>query len=340
MRPGPLTEESELVRYLSQHFVEKLCSAAGLATELRSAMERVVFESTDPLDRLEAETFDELATRLLEPIRTTYADLQHRIDEIGDSIVQEEILRDGLQKMIRDRDALAKKVDSAKKEQQKLIPKGNEERVKLLATLETSCTTVQAQVESLRLSLRTIEDLNAAAAYLVGTAENTRFMSMHQKYAAARLTLEEWKAFRLRFTGDTAAALNAARTRAEYAMKIAVEGDPAVKIDTATTPLAQWPLKLLQAERDKLKAAVGIDAERKRKYDDAQRGIAGDELGLTRLDAQIAHARGAEARRAAHIELRRKLYLEVFEQLVNEEKVLSNLYEPLKNRLDGTDRRA
>jgi hypothetical protein len=30
------------VRYLSQHFVEKLCSSAGLATELREAIERVV----------------------------------------------------------------------------------------------------------------------------------------------------------------------------------------------------------------------------------------------------------------------------------------------------------
>src|SRR5262249_3852149 len=120
MRPGPAAEESEFVRYLSQHFVEKLCSSAGLATELRSAMERVVFESTDPLERLEAETFDELAALLLEPIRTTYADLQKQIDEIGDAIVQEEILRDGLQKMMRDRDALAKKIDSAKKEQLKL----------------------------------------------------------------------------------------------------------------------------------------------------------------------------------------------------------------------------
>ena len=36
----------EEVRYLSQHFVEKLCSAKGLATELRSAIERVVFDNT------------------------------------------------------------------------------------------------------------------------------------------------------------------------------------------------------------------------------------------------------------------------------------------------------
>jgi ABC-type lipoprotein export system ATPase subunit len=335
MRPGPFTEEPDLVRYLSQHFVEKLCSSAGLATELRSAIERVVFESTDPLDRLEAETFDELAARLLEPIRTTYAALQQQIDEVGDAIVQEEILRDGLQKMTRDRDALTKKIDSAKKEQQKLIPKGNEERVKLLAALETSCTAAQAKVESLKLSLKTIDDLNAATTYLAGTAENTRFLSMQQKYTAARLTPEEWKAFKLRFTGDTAAAIAAARTRAVNAMKTAIEGNPGAKIDAATTPHTQWPLNLLRAERDKLKAAVGIDEERKRKYDDAQKAIASDELSQTRLDAQITSARGAEARRTSHIELRRNLYRQVFEQLVNEEKVLGDLYAPLEERLVG-----
>ena len=96
MLPGGASDQPEAVRYLSQHFVEKLCSSAGLATELRSAMERVVFESTDSLGRLEADTFDELAERLLEPIRTTYTDLQVQIETIGDAIVHEEILRDGL----------------------------------------------------------------------------------------------------------------------------------------------------------------------------------------------------------------------------------------------------
>ena len=101
MLPGGASDQPEAVRYLSQHFVEKLCSSAGLATELRSAMERVVFESTDPLGRLEADNFDELAERLLEPIRTTYADLQVQIESIGDAIVHEEILRDGLTKATR-----------------------------------------------------------------------------------------------------------------------------------------------------------------------------------------------------------------------------------------------
>jgi hypothetical protein len=91
----------------------------------------------------------------------------------------------------------------------------------------------------------------------------------------------------------------------------------------------------LKAERDKVKAAVGIDADRQRKYDEAQKQIGNDELALTRLDTQIAQAQGADARRTHHIGLRRKLYLQIFEQLVKEETVLSSLYAPLKERLVG-----
>jgi hypothetical protein len=55
LRPGSeedFEEWSQNTRYLSQHFVERLCSASGLATELRVEMERVVYETTEPTDRL------------------------------------------------------------------------------------------------------------------------------------------------------------------------------------------------------------------------------------------------------------------------------------------------
>lgn len=333
MLPGFPSDQPESVRYLSQHFVEKLCSSAGLATELREAIERVVFESTDPLERLEADTFDELAERLLEPIRSTHADLQAQIDTIGDSIVQQEILRDGLAKTTADRGALAKKIDSAKKEQQKLIPKGNEARAKLLGELETSCTNAQGTVEGLRRRLKTIEDLSAAAAHLVDAAETTRLAAMQTTYAGAGLTADEWKAFRLRFSGDTNTALASARTRTNTALSLALDGNPNAPIDTAVVPHSKWPLNVVKAKRDELKAAVGIDAAQRRKYDDAQRQIGLDELTLKRLDDQIAQAQGADTRRTQHIAHRRNLYLQIFEQLVREEQVLADLYAPLKQRL-------
>ena len=42
----------EGVRYLSQHFVERMCSGLGLAKDLRREIERVVFSATDPSRRM------------------------------------------------------------------------------------------------------------------------------------------------------------------------------------------------------------------------------------------------------------------------------------------------
>ena len=57
-----LTEDrSSEVCYLSQHFVNQLCSSAGLANELRREIERVVFEQTKSTDRYEADCFDALS---------------------------------------------------------------------------------------------------------------------------------------------------------------------------------------------------------------------------------------------------------------------------------------
>ena len=139
MSAAHASDVPEDVRYLSQHFVDRLCSSSGLATELRAAMEEVVFASIDPTERMEADTFDDLATRLLEPIQSTYADLQVQIDTIGDAVVHEDILHDKLATLKVQRAALAKKIESTKKEQKKLIPKGNEERATLLARLEQAC---------------------------------------------------------------------------------------------------------------------------------------------------------------------------------------------------------
>jgi len=255
-------------------------------------------------DRLEADTFDELAQRLLAPIRTTYADLQIQIDTIGDAIVQEDILRDRLRPLQRERDAPAKKIDSAKREQQKLIPKGNEERAKRLAALETACTTVQAKVEGIRHRQKTIDDLSAAARYETEAAGPTRFAAMRQRFAGAKLTAEEWQTFQLKFAGDTGAAIASARARAVKALKLAQEGDPENPTDKTSVPLSEWPLNVLRIERDTIKSAVGIDAARQKRYDDAQKQIGLDESTLAKLDLQLEQAKGAEARRRGGAENR------------------------------------
>ena len=147
------------------------------------------------------------------------------------------------------------------------------------------------------------------------------------------LTDAEWLTLRMKFEGDTAAAIVAARARAAAEEKRALEEDPNAPIDRKQPLTDQWPLNVLLAERTKAREVVGVDAIRQSEVRQDQQQIANDQVTLTRLEAQLENASGAKTRRAEHIALLRSLYVEVFEQLVQEETVLKTLYAPLRDRL-------
>ena len=86
-------------RYLSQQFVERLCSATGLATELKLEIERVVFNSIGPAERLQTDSFSELLALLHEPIRERRANLRDEIDTLTNAVVTEDRMIAGLKEM-------------------------------------------------------------------------------------------------------------------------------------------------------------------------------------------------------------------------------------------------
>jgi hypothetical protein len=147
------------VRYLSQHFVERLCSAPGLATELRAELERVVFNATDPTQRMQAQSFSQLRETLLEPIVRARQELRAQILRTSEAIVQESQAIDALPKNKEDRETQAKALENAKKDLAQLLPKDSESRAKRLTLLETAVSEVNALVETLRKQKKSVEDL-------------------------------------------------------------------------------------------------------------------------------------------------------------------------------------
>lgn len=142
--------DPQFVRYLSQQFVERLCSSAGLATELREEMERVVFESTPQEDRLETDTFGDLAAALLQPIFEARRKLQQSITGIGIEIVQEEKLRDELPQQEKAVKETALSIATIRKELQDLLPKESAVHANALSELEPLCAQTELNIEALR----------------------------------------------------------------------------------------------------------------------------------------------------------------------------------------------
>ncbi len=332
LRPG--SEEdfeqcSEDARYLSQHFVERLCSASGLATELRAEMERVVYETTERTDRFETDSFEELLAVHVRPITDRRAELQESIQSISDDIVKEDLLKNQLPAFQTERDALKKQVETARAELVKLVPKGKQERATRLGLLESACAKAQTKVESLHRRRRELDDLAAEVAHIRSSREPSRLAEMRRKFAGAELSVSDWAAFQMTFKGNVDSVLKEAKSGVDLAIKVAVEGDPKSPANTNKTPMEKWDLNLVVKTRDEVKKEVGIDAKQQKKYDDLQRRVAQQETAIKRLDSQILSAGGAEGRRHALLESRREAYSRIFETLVEEQKVLEDLYAPL-----------
>jgi predicted ATPase len=339
LRPARQGEAEELAPeyacYLSQHFVDRLCSAEGLATELRREIERVVFDATDPTERLETDSFGQLASVLVEPIRRQREEIQGTIRSTSESIVQEDLLRDRLPILRKDRDALKKQIEKDRKELELLLPKGKQERGQRLVYFEKACANTEAKIENLRRRRQTLDDLAREIGRIRTYIEPTRLAEMRERFAAAQLSDTDWKAFGMTFMGDVDAVLGRAKRAVDTAIAVASEGDPSSPIDTTKTPPAEWSLKQLRATRDALKKEVGIDAQQQKKYDELQRAIAKEETSLRHFEADIKNAEGADARRLQLINSRRGAYAQVFETFVEEEGILTRLYAPLREQLSG-----
>jgi energy-coupling factor transporter ATP-binding protein EcfA2 len=334
--PEELFEEvGAEVRYLSQNFVDQLCSSAGLATELRKEIERVIFEQTKPTERFETDSFETLSDLLLQPILHRRAIQRNLIHSIGQKIAEEEKLRDTLPKLKVDRTALDMQITKAKKELAALLPKGKEERAKRLLALEEACKTLESKVENIARRKNNLDDLLAETKIITDQTEPERLSAMKEQFIEAGLNDPQWEAFRLKFSGDVAATIAATKKLADKELSKVINGDTANPIDSSKAVLTDWPLTTLQAERDTVKKEVGIDAAKQQRYETLQKSLTTNHATLNRLDVSIKNAEGAEARRTELIQARRSAYKEVFETFTEERDKLKNLYEPLEEQIKG-----
>lgn len=328
--------ERPFVRYLSQQFVEKLCSSSGLAIELRQEMERVVFDSTSQEERFETDNFDDLAATLVQPIIETRGELQELIHGIGLEIVREEKLRNELPQQEEVHKETGEAIARLRKELIELLPKESAEHATALADMENLCTQAELKIEAIRKRRKLLDDLGLDVRQIRQVREPSRFRDMRTRFAATTLTPEEWASFGMKFAGNVDTILDQATKTVDQAILFAIEGDPQAQVNFHAPPNTTWPLNRLRAARDEKKKLVGIDAERQKKYDQIQKTLQSYEATMRTLETEIALAKGAAERRRALMERRRQEYTQVFRTIVHEEDVLKKLYAPLRTTLEGS----
>jgi hypothetical protein len=326
------------VRYLSQHFVENLCSADGMTDELVREIERVIFEAHSVDERDGTLTFSELlnlkATRFRAARELEQEALVGQCERIGSELEKKELVS-ALKKQIEEKENLVKRYLA---DQSKLIAKGSETRVARLQALT-------AAAEKVRSYLRWFSSQQQALLALTDEVANTRtswapeqLRAIEERHKAGDLKPDEWREFLLNYVGSVDEVLKAKTEQAQKDAGRWKGATPTVQSDE--TPLIaddanleQQTLSLLEAEVARLGKMVSLDRQAGERFNAITKRVAEENAALVRLRELLADCEQAEQRIPSLAAERDKTYSRIFETLISEEEVLTHLYAPLMKRL-------
>jgi len=340
---NPANESPEAyprARYLSQQFVEELCSFDGMPA-LIAEIERVIFEAHPSLDRDGAVDFEEflnLRASQYRNARTHEEDaLATLCDQIGleiDKVRQVETLKAQINEK-------TKQVAGYQLDRTNLLPKDSN---KTGARLEA----LMAAAEKVRSYIRYFVNQHASLVHLGQEVQDLRrnkapgvLQSMKERYQQIGLDETSWNSFLLKYSGDVDGIMS---TRSGEAEKLARlwKGTPPTADDcgaflSETADLDKTPLAILEAEIGRLEKLVTADKEAANKLAVLSKRIADETTALERLKEKLADYEGAAERAAQLTKDREDSYVRVFDAIISEERVLKDLYAPLMNRLRESD---
>lgn len=333
------------VQYLSQQFVDQLCSSEGLEGSLVREIQRVVFDAHPKGDRMGATTFQELLSVHLEGAKTSRARHAEAIVRASASMAKERARKDALPALTKDRDEKKKALAKDEADRKALVPRGNEARAKRHEEVSDAVDAKRTQVGEAKLRLQALQ-------HLVGDVADHRdrvfpelLDGLQQERADAKLQAVDWKLFQVQFSGDVDALLGQRIRETKQAIArlegpVAQGAEPEEPEPTAAlipegTDLSTVSLRVLEREVARLRKLVGVDAQNARRLTLLSDKIAKAKTALAKVEAEIINAQGAEKRTETARVQRQNSYVGVFQAILDEEEALAALYKPLKERISA-----
>ena len=328
------------VRYLSQQFVEELCSVEGMPA-LIAEIERVIFESHSSMEKEGTIDFAELRqlragehyhTRIREQ-----ASLQSISDQIGVELEKNRLIS-GLRSRIAERE---KQLARYQADWKALLPKGPSSDSAHLEALITSADKVRGYLRFFSTQQASLAGLTGEVADLRKNRAPEALRAVKERFSAAGFEPSEWETFTLQHRGDvdalvagklTTIADQMSRWKGTVPAQLA-EGER--YIDEGDD-LSNKPLGLLEAEITRVQKIVSTNQDVMKRLAALSRRMAEETALLEKQRADLIDYEGAKGRAQSLVEDREAGYVRVFKALEAEEQVLRDLYSPLLTKLESS----
>ena len=328
------------IRYLSQQFVEDLCSASGMTDELLQEIERVIFEAHPEQDRENTLNFAELLDlrasrhRLA---RRREADAVSDVSErISDELEKQQLVA-SLRTDVRQKREQVKRLTA---DRAKLVAPGSEQRAQRHTQIASAANAIMQRLRRFSNQRRTFLALQDEVTDFRRNKAPEVLRQTRARHANSGMSGEQWTPFLLDYTGDVDHDLKgyvkrADREIAELKGNPPSASDPKVPLIPADADLSKLPQAVLEAEMTRLEKLVSADKETQRQYAAVSRVIANQTAELGTLTTRLKDYEGARDRARDLYCQREAAYKRAFDALAAEQSVLEDLYRPLMTRLAG-----
>lgn len=325
-------------RYLSQQFVEELCSAKGASEGLVHEIERVIFEAHSEEGHDGAYSFDELrdqrALRYQQARRREDDAIAATSDRIAEEL-EKEALVTTLTGQIAAKETLIKGYTA---DLSKFVIKGTEAQVQRHTALAEAVQTLTTRVNALGNQRRTFVAMQDEVTNMRTARAPEMLRQAMARHQAGGLGTQQWDDFLLVYKGDVDRALNGYIAWADQEIaKIngvpPLSGDPSVPLIPADADLQLAQLAALKAEMGRLEKLISADTVIRNQYAALSKKISTEKTALQALKTRLEDAKGAAERRKGLQQEREAAYGRLFDAVISEQKALIELYAPLMERL-------
>lgn len=328
-------------RYLSQQFVEDLCSSTGISDGLVHEIERVVYQAHDPDSTQGATNFTELRNQNIERFRQARDRDEIAIANLSDHIATElenETKVAGLEKKVAQKEKL---IADQTADKGKLKLTGKPEFIARHSELVSAAETIRRNINSCSEKRRTYVALQDEVASVRATTAPEMLRKTKEKHLKGSMTDDQWNNFLLVYDGDVDSTLRTVISASDQEVTrltgdtVSVE-DPNTPLIPAGQNLATVTLNTLTAEIGRLSGFITADEHVRKQLQTATATITREKAALEKLETELSSAKGAEARRKNLQDQRIDCYERIFQAVISEQDALQDLYQPLLRRLEAT----
>ena len=326
-------------RYLSQKFVEDLCSAQEMTDTLLEEIERVIFEAHPIADRDGTADFSELLDLRSTRFRSAryreedaLADISERI---GTDLEKQKLVQD-IKKHVAEKKRLIKGYET---DRTKLLSKGSETRVARLGALANAGETVRSYLRFFSAQEQSLLSLGDEVGNFRAHQAPEALRRTRERFKQTDIKDENWNPYLLNYSGDVDASvaqhLVTSRTGAKNWKGIAPtpNADPNAAYIADDADISRLPLATLEAEIQRLEKLISIDRDTANRFTAVSRRITEESIALQRLNLRLEDCEGAPERIKGLVQEREAAYTRVFDAVLAEQTVLIQLYQPLMARL-------